>query len=70
MKLPNFPEMSYEEYLTLREKSGERFEYIDGVVYMVPSPSIKHQLVSSNIYTQFGMYLKGKSAKCLLHRLI
>ncbi|KYD29648.1 hypothetical protein B4110_1218 [Parageobacillus toebii] len=63
MSLPRFSNVSYEEYLALREKSEDRLEYIDGVVYMTPSPSIKHQLVSSNIHTQFGIYLKGKKCK-------
>ncbi|GCD83411.1 hypothetical protein PthstB1num2_06410 [Parageobacillus thermoglucosidasius] len=60
MFLPRFSNVSYEEYLALWGKSEERLEYIDGIVYMTPSPSIKHQLVSSNIDTQFGIYLKGK----------
>jgi Uma2 family endonuclease len=63
MSLPLFSNVSYEEYLALREKSEECLEYIDGVVYMTPSLSIKHQLVSSNIHTQFGIYLKGKKCK-------
>jgi Uma2 family endonuclease len=62
MSLSRFSNVSYEEYLALREKNEERLEYIDGTVYMTPSPSIKHQLVSSNIHAQFGIYLKGK--KC------
>jgi Uma2 family endonuclease len=63
MSLPRFSNISYEEYVALREKSDERLEYIDGVVYMTPSPNIQHQLVSSNIHTQFGMYLKEKKCK-------
>lgn len=51
MFLPRFSNVSYEKYLALWEKSEERLEYIDGIVYMTPSPSIKHQLVSSNIHT-------------------
>jgi Uma2 family endonuclease len=63
MSLPRFSDMSYEEYIALRQTSNERLEYIDGAVYMTPSPSIQHQLVSSNLHTQFGIYLKGKRCK-------
>lgn len=63
MSLPRFSNVSYEQYVALRQSSDERLEYIDGVVYMTPSPSIQHQLVSSNLHTQFGMYLKGKQCK-------
>lgn len=55
--------ISYEKYLSLRENSDNMLEFIEGVVYMSPSPSIKHQLVSSNLHTEFGTYLKGKPCK-------
>lgn len=48
--------ISFEEYTKLREQSDERLEYIDGVICMQPSPSIKHQLVSSNLHTEFVIY--------------
>jgi Uma2 family endonuclease len=53
----------YEEYLRIRENSDNLLEFIDGVVYMSPSPSIKHQLVSSNLHTEIGTYLKGSPCK-------
>lgn len=28
-----------------------------------PSTSIKHQLISSNLHTEFGMFLRGKKCK-------
>lgn len=63
MSLPRFSHVTYEQYLIMRQHSDERLEYIDGVVYMTPSPSIQHQLVSSNLHTIFGSYLKGKTCK-------
>lgn len=55
--------VSFEEYIKLREESDERLEYIDGLICMSPSPSIKHQVVSSNLHTEFGIYLRGKKCK-------
>lgn len=63
MPLAHNKYVSFEEYLKLREESDERLEYIDGVICMSPSPSIKHQLVSSNLHIEFGIYLKGRSCK-------
>ena len=57
--------VSFNEYEKLREESEEILEYIDGVICMSPSTSIKHQLVSSNLHTEFGMFLRGKSARFL-----
>lgn len=55
--------VSFNEYEKLREESEEILKYIDGVICMSPSTSIKHQLVSSNLHTEFGMFLKGKKCK-------
>lgn len=63
MSLPRFSNVSYEQYVALRQNSDERLEYMDGIVYRTPSPSIQHQLVSSNLHTQFGIYFKGKQCK-------
>lgn len=54
---------AFEDYINLKEESVERLEYIDGVICMSPSPSIKHQLISSNLHTEFGIFLKGKKCK-------
>lgn len=55
--------VSYDEYVKLRENSDSLYEYIDGLVYMSPSPSIKHQRVSSRLHGSFFNYLKGKSCE-------
>ncbi|MEH6944256.1 Uma2 family endonuclease, partial [Bacillus sp. JJ722] len=65
MKLPNEPFISYEEYLEMRDKSDELLEYIDGVVYMSPSPSVKHQRISMRLSVQLGSLLMGKECEVL-----
>ncbi|AFQ45363.1 Uma2 family endonuclease [Desulfosporosinus meridiei] len=51
------------EYNKLRENSESRLEYIDGVVYMTPSPSTKHQRISSRLHAKLFNFLEGKECE-------
>lgn len=51
---------SIEEYWQIRENSDALLEYIDGVIYMSPSPSTKHQRVSRKLERAFEDFLEGK----------
>ena len=43
---------------------GKRWELIDGVAYLMsPSPTWKHQGISSNLHRQFANFLYGKPCK-------
>lgn len=55
--------LSYEDYLELREKSDNILEYIDGIVYMSPSLSTKHQRISSKLHAKLYNILEGKSCE-------
>ena len=55
--------LSYEDYLELREKSDNILEYIDGVVYMSPSPSTKHQRISSKLHAKLYNLLEGQNCE-------
>lgn len=55
--------VSVEEYFRIRESSDRLLEYIDGFVYMSPSPSTKHQRISSRLQIKFGYFLEGKSCE-------
>lgn len=55
--------ISIEEFFQIREKNEALLEYIDGFVYMSPSPSTKHQRVSNRLETNFRDYLQGKSCE-------
>jgi Uma2 family endonuclease len=48
------------EYFEIRESSDELLEYIDGFVYMSPSPSTKHQRISGRLFIEFAMFLEKK----------
>lgn len=63
MALANNISVSFEEYLKMREESDKLLEYIDGIVYMAPSPSTKHQRISSRLQIKMGIYLQGKSCE-------
>ena len=46
---------------------GERWELINGVAYnMSPAPSIKHQAIVGEIYSQLHQKLKGKPCKAFI----
>lgn len=56
---------AYDEFLKLRDNTELKIEYIDGVVYMSPAPSPKHQDVSYKITRSFDDYFKGSKCKVL-----
>jgi len=45
---PDIP-FTYEDYKTLSASTDERHELIDGDLYMVPAPTVAHQVISKNI---------------------
>jgi Uma2 family endonuclease len=56
------PPTNYADYL--QTANEERWEIIDGVPYnMVPSPSLDHQNIVSNLQGEFYAYLKGKECR-------
>lgn len=57
--------VSYEEYLDLVNSSDQRYELIDGEVYLLASPSFAHQLIVTEVLRQFSNYFKGKPCRAL-----
>ena len=53
----------YEEFLKLTEKSDQRYEYIDGEIYLLTSPGTIHQKALGELYIFFYNWFKGK--KCI-----
>lgn len=54
--------VSYEEFLILTNGSDERYELIDGQVYVMDSPLFPHQKTLMNIVGSFSKWFEGK--KC------
>lgn len=61
MKIPKENRMTLEEYYQFRKSNDGLWEYIDGMVYMSPSPSTKHQRISMRLSSQLFNLLNGKS---------
>lgn len=57
--------IGYDEYMLLVESSDQRYELIDGVVYLLASPSFSHQVVVSEIAARFYAYFNGKPCRSL-----
>ncbi|MCD6396638.1 MAG: type II toxin-antitoxin system Phd/YefM family antitoxin [Spirochaetaceae bacterium] len=55
--------VSYQQFLEMTEKSENRYELIDGVVYLLASPGFTHQRILGVMHIVFHEYLKS-SKKC------
>lgn len=56
---------AYENYLELVENSEERYEFIDGEIYLLASPLFKHQVAVNEIFGHFYIWFKGKKCRPL-----
>lgn len=52
--------MTYEEFQKMNETSSNRYEFIDGEVYMLSSPNVFHQRIVSRLHIALDRYLDGK----------
>jgi prevent-host-death family protein len=57
--------ISYEEFLKLSEESESRYEYIDGEVYLLASPSYDHQKIVREIFYVLCNWFKRKKCEPL-----
>ncbi|NLI92414.1 MAG: type II toxin-antitoxin system Phd/YefM family antitoxin [Peptococcaceae bacterium] len=57
--------ITYEDFLKLSEASENRYEYIDGEVYLLASPSYDHQSIIMEIVNIMYNYFKGKPCRPL-----
>lgn len=53
---------TYEEFLKLTENSEERYEYIDGEIYLLASPRTRHQVALTELFVMFYNWFQGQ--KC------
>lgn len=57
--------ISFEDFLKLSEESENRYEYIDGEVYLLASPSYDHQNIIMEISNVMYNWFKGKKCRPL-----
>lgn len=60
MNIPQEKYVTFEEFYKMKENTDEIIEFIDGIVYMAPSPSTKHQRISGKLYTKLFNLLENK----------
>ncbi|WP_018131093.1 type II toxin-antitoxin system Phd/YefM family antitoxin [Effusibacillus pohliae] len=51
---------TYEEFLELTKGSEERYEFIDGEIYLLSSPKTAHQIVLAELFGIFYIWFQGK----------
>ena len=52
---------TYEGFLELTKDTDERYEYIDGDIFLLSSPKSDHQLALGEIYGTFFNFFRGKT---------
>jgi prevent-host-death family protein len=52
---PKNTRLTYDEFLIFSEESENRYEYIDGELYLLASTSYPHQKAIKEIFLQFGI---------------
>lgn len=57
--------ITYKEYEALVESSDQRYELIDGEVYLLSAPSYQHQVVVNEIAGRFYNFFKDKPCQSL-----
>lgn len=57
--------ISYEEYTAITNSSDQRYELIDGEIYLMASPSFQHQVVVNEIAWHFNNYFRKHPCKSL-----
>ena len=62
---PANEDISYEDFLKLTEESEHRYEYIDGEVYLLTSPSFDHQIIVMELAHVLYHWFKGNKCRPL-----
>lgn len=55
--------VTYEEFMKITGENEERYEYIDGEVFLLASPGMKHQIILANINKFLLNWFDGKQCR-------
>jgi len=58
--------VSYEEFMEIYEKSTLRMEFINGEIYLLSTPNIRHQELLGRLHSVFTEYFKANKCKVFL----
>lgn len=54
---------TYEEFSEITKDNEDRYEYIDGEIYLLSSPKTTHQVVQAELFVIFYNWFQGKKCK-------
>ncbi len=57
--------LSFEEYLALERSATVRHEFVDGQIYAMTGGTLRHNVITNNIYSILNQHLKG--SKCRVY---
>ncbi len=57
---------TYEEFLELTKNSEERYEYIDGQIYLLASPKTPHQVTLAELFVIFHSRFEDKKCRPMI----
>lgn len=57
---------TYEEFLQLQQESDERYEFIDGEVYLLASPKTAHQYSVTNLTVMFSNFFQDSTCTTIV----
>ena len=63
---PHGIRVTYEDYLKIVEESENRYEYIDGEIFILASPLYPHQKAVKEIFLQFGQWFENTECEPLV----
>lgn len=63
--IPEQRQISYKEFLALNQ-ADERFEYINGEIFLLASPTVEHQRTLLNLASLFQLHFRGKKCEPLI----
>ncbi len=55
--------ITYKDFLRITEGNEERYEFIDGEVFLLSSPGMKHQIILANMFTDMANWFSGKKCR-------
>ena len=58
--------VSYAEFMELNQNAEERYEYIDGEIYLLSSPKTAHQVILTELFVIFYNWFQGKECRPLV----
>jgi Uma2 family endonuclease len=58
-------QVTYQEFLKIARESENRYEYIDGQVYLLASPKFQHQKIVLELSVRFSSWFKDKACQPL-----